>query len=74
MSQVPSTSFGLGCFWFNRLAYADTQHHKAASRRLLHAGHQCKFSVVSENKTHDALQLANKCMDLRKSYVATIKA
>lgn len=36
--------------------------------------HQCKFSVVSEHKTYDALQLANKCMDLWKSYVATIKA
>jgi hypothetical protein len=36
--------------------------------------HQCKFSVISESKTYDALQLAIKCMELWKFYVATIKA
>lgn len=36
--------------------------------------HQCKFSVVSEGTVFDALQLANKCMELWRSYIATIKS
>lgn len=36
--------------------------------------HKCKFSVVSTEGSHDALQLAEKCMSLWKSYVAAINA
>lgn len=36
--------------------------------------HKCKFSVVSAEGSHDALQLAEKCMTLWGSYVASINA
>jgi hypothetical protein len=36
--------------------------------------HKCEFTVVSEHKTYDALQLAKRCMELWKSFVSTIQA